>query len=48
MTDRPPADPGEGARTFATDPSLPAVMQRAGVDGAPQVWICDEEESETY
>ncbi|MGZ5307333.1 MAG: cyclase [Actinomycetota bacterium] len=38
----------EGARAFATDPSLPAVMQRAGVDGAPQVWICDEEESETY
>lgn len=38
----------EGARAFATDPSLPAAMQRAGVDGAPQVWICDEEESETY
>ena len=38
----------DGARAFATDPSLPAVMQRAGVDGAPQVWICDEEESETY
>jgi voltage-gated potassium channel Kch len=38
----------EGARAFATDPSLPDVMQRAGVDGAPQVWICEEEESETY
>ena len=38
----------EGARSFATDPSLPEVMKRAGVDSAPQVWICDEEESETY
>lgn len=38
----------EGARAFAADPSLPSVMQRAGVDGAPQVWICDEGESETY
>lgn len=38
----------EGARAFATDPSLPEVMKRAGVDAAPQVWICDEEESETY
>lgn len=38
----------DGARAFATDPSLPEVMKRAGVDVAPQVWICDEEESETY
>jgi hypothetical protein len=38
----------EGARAFAADPSLPSVMQRAGVDGPPQVWLCDEVESETY
>ena len=38
----------EVARAFAADPSLPEVMKRAGVDSAPHVWICDEEESETY
>lgn len=38
----------DGARAFASDPSLPSVMERAGLDSAPQVWICDEEESETY
>jgi hypothetical protein len=38
----------EGARAFSTDPSLKDAMERAGVDSAPQVWICDEVESETY
>lgn len=38
----------EGARAFAQDPSLPEAMQRAGVDGAPQVWIVDEVESRRY
>jgi hypothetical protein len=31
-----------GAQAFATDPSLPEAMGRAGVDGAPQVWITEE------
>lgn len=31
-----------GAQAFATDPSLPEVMHRAGVDGAPQVWITED------
>ncbi len=38
----------EGARSFATDPSLPEVMHRAGVDSAPNVWIVDEAEAERY
>jgi hypothetical protein len=38
----------EGARAFSQDPSLPAVMGRAGVDGAPQVWIVDETETVRY
>ena len=38
----------EGAIAFTQDPSLPAAMQRGGVDGAPQVWICDEAEAMTY
>ena len=38
----------EGARAFSTDPSLKDVMARAGVDSAPQVWICEEAESERY
>ena len=38
----------EGARGFAQDPSLPAVMERAGVDGPPQVWITDEVETTRY
>ena len=38
----------DGARAFAQDPSLPAVMQRAGVDGAPQVWIVDEADARAY
>ena len=38
----------EGARAFSQDPSLPQVMQAAGVDSAPQVWISDEAESLSY
>jgi hypothetical protein len=38
----------DGARAFAQDPSLPGVMQRAGVDGAPQVWIVDEADARAY
>lgn len=38
----------EGARGFSQDPSLPAAMERGGVDGPPQVWIVDEAESRQY
>ncbi len=38
----------DGARAFAQDPSLPAAMQRGGVDGAPQVWIVDEVDARQY
>jgi hypothetical protein len=39
----------EGALAFTQDPSLPAAMQRRGVDGAPQIfWIVDEAEARAY
>jgi len=38
----------EGARAFSQDPSLPAAMERGGVDGPPQVWIVDEAEAKQY
>jgi hypothetical protein len=38
----------DGARGFASDPSLPVAMQRAGVDSEPQVWIVDESEARGY
>jgi hypothetical protein len=38
----------EGALAFTQDPSLPAAMQRGGVDGAPQVWIVEEAEASQY
>ena len=38
----------EGARAFSQDPSLPAAMERGGVDGAPRVWIVDEAEAKRY
>ncbi len=38
----------EGARAFAADPSLPGTMARAGVAGAPQVWIVDEADAGAY
>jgi quinol monooxygenase YgiN len=37
-----------GARAFVSDPSLPAAMKRAGVDGAPDIYICNEIESRRY
>jgi len=37
-----------GARAFSTDPSLPEAMKRAGVDGPPDVYICDRVESVDY
>jgi hypothetical protein len=37
-----------GAQAFAQDPSLPDVMQRAGVDGPPQIWMVNEAESKRY
>jgi len=38
----------EGARGFSQDPSLPAAMQRGGVEGMPQVWIAEEAETSRY
>lgn len=38
----------EGARAFSQDPSLPAAMERGGVEGPPQVWVLDEAESKRY
>jgi len=38
----------EGAQAFSQDPSLPAAMERGGVDGPPQVWIVDEAEAKRY
>ena len=38
----------EGALGFTQDPSLPAAMERGGVDAAPQVWIVNEAEAKRY
>jgi len=38
----------EGARAFMQDPSLPAAMERGGVDGAPQVWLVEEADAKQY
>ena len=38
----------DGARAFSQDPSLPAAMERGGVDSAPQVWIVEEAEARQY
>lgn len=35
----------EGAQAFAGDQSLRDAMARAGVSGAPQVWITEEADS---
>lgn len=37
-----------GAQAFAADPSLPEAMDRAGVDGPPQVWITEESSIVAY
>ena len=38
----------DGATAFSQDSSLPEAMARAGVDGAPQVWIVNEADDATY
>ena len=38
----------DGARAFMSDPTLPAAMERAGVDGPPQLWLVDEAETRRY
>ncbi len=38
----------EGAQAFIQDPSLGEAMERAGVDGPPQVWIVEESDAQTY
>jgi uncharacterized protein (DUF1330 family) len=38
----------DGARAFAQDPSLPAAMERAGVDSTPLVWIVESSEARRY
>lgn len=38
----------EGARAFLADPSLAAAMKRAGVDSAPDIYVCREVEEVTY
>lgn len=38
----------EGALGFRDDPSLPAAMERGGVDGPPQVWIAEDAETTAY
>jgi len=38
----------DGARGFTQDASLPDAMQRAGVDGAPMIWIVEDAEVARY
>lgn len=38
----------DAARGFVADPSLRQAMDRAGVEGAPTIVICEEVESVTY
>lgn len=38
----------EGARAFAADPSLKEAMDRAGVDSALNIYLCEEVEHITY
>jgi hypothetical protein len=38
----------EGGRAFSQNPSLPAAMERGGVNGRPQVWIVNEAEAKQY
>ncbi len=37
-----------GAQAFSADPTLKEAMARAGVDGAPQVWITEDSEVFAY
>jgi hypothetical protein len=36
------------AQAVVDDPELRAAMQRAGVEGPPQMWIMDEVEARAY
>jgi hypothetical protein len=38
----------DGVQAFLEDPSLPAAMERGGVDGPPQMWIVEEADSKRY
>jgi heme-degrading monooxygenase HmoA len=38
----------DGARGFASDPSLREAMARGGVDSEPQAWIVEDAEAVTY
>ena len=37
-----------GIKAFMDDPSLPAAMERGGVDGPAQIWVVDEADSKRY
>jgi hypothetical protein len=37
-----------GAQAFASDPTLPEIMGRAGIDSKPMVWIVNESDAATY
>ncbi len=37
-----------GAQAFASDPTLPEAMGRAGIDSKPLVWIVDESDAAIY
>jgi quinol monooxygenase YgiN len=37
-----------GAQAFMNDPSLPEAMQRAGVEGAPQITVAEQAEIVDY
>ena len=38
----------DGVQAFLEDPSLPAAMERGGVDGPAQIWIVEEADSKRY
>ncbi len=38
----------DGVQAFLDDPSLPAAMERGGVEGPPQRWIVEEADSKRY
>jgi hypothetical protein len=38
----------EGIEAFLSDPSLPDVLERAGVDGPAEIFVSDEIESRSY
>jgi heme-degrading monooxygenase HmoA len=37
-----------GAQAFMSDPSLPDAMQRGGVEGQPDVYVCEQVEVVDY